>query len=144
MRLHHIALAIKDIEKARLLWEHLLDTTFTPVKRVESQDVLVSFCNLGACPPIKLVQAAGSQSPQFPIMPHPVKAFIEKHGEGMHHISFETPHLQNEIKRLKTLGIRTISPQPEMGAEGLVVFLNPGDCGGTLVEIYEASNNGIG
>ena len=134
MRLHHIALAIKDIEKARLLWEHLLDTTFTPVKRVESQDVLVSFCNLGACPPIKLVQAAGSQSPQFPIMPHPVKAFIEKHGEGMHHISFETLHLQKEIKRLKA----------EMGAEGPVVFLNPSDCGGALVEICEVSNDGIG
>ena len=61
----------------------------------------------------------------------------------LHHISFETPRLQNQIKRLKTLGIRTISPQPEMGAEGLVVFLNPGDCGGALVEICEVSNDGI-
>ena len=143
MRLHHIALAVKDIEKTRLLREHLLDTIFTPVKKVESQDMLVSFCNLAACPPIKLLQAAGSQSPRFPIMPPPVKAFIEKQGEGIHHISFETLHLQNQIKPLKTLSIRTISPQPEMGAEGLVVFLNPGDCAGTLVEICEVSNDGI-
>jgi len=143
MRLHHIALACKDIEKTRLLREHLLDTIFTPVKKVESQDVLVSFCNLDAYR-IELVQAAGSQSPQFPIMPHPVKAFIEKQGEGIHHISFETLHLQNQIKRLKTLGIRTISPQLEIGAEGPVVFLNPGDCGGTLVEICEVKSDDIG
>jgi methylmalonyl-CoA/ethylmalonyl-CoA epimerase len=61
----------------------------------------------------------------------------------LHHISFETLHLQKEIKRLKAQGIRTISPQPKMGAEGLVVFLNPGDCGGALVEICEVSNDGI-
>ena len=103
MRLQHIAVACKDIEKTRLLREHLLDTIFDPVKKVESQDVVVSFCNFGACPPIKLLQAAGSQFPRFPIM-----------------------------------------PQPEMGAEGLVVFLNPGDCGGTLVEICEVKSDGIG
>jgi len=62
----------------------------------------------------------------------------------LHHMSFETQHLQNEIKRRKTLGIRTISPQPEIGAEGLVVFLNPDDCGGTLVEICEVKSDGIG
>ena len=62
----------------------------------------------------------------------------------LHHISFETLNLQKEIKRLKAQGIRTISPQPKMGAEGLVVFLNPGDCGGALVEICEVSNDGIG
>ena len=143
MRLHHIASAIKDIGKTRLLREHLPDTIFTPVKRVKSQDELVLFCNLSACH-IELVQAAGSQSPRLPIMPHPVIAFIEKQGEGIHHISFEALHLQNQIKLLKILGIRTISPQPEMGAEGLAVFLNPDDCGGTLVEICEVKSDGIG
>ena len=63
----------------------------------------------------------------------------------LHHISIEkTLHLQNEIKRLKAQDIRTISPQPEMGAEGPVVYLNPDDCGGILVEICEVKSDGIG
>lgn len=143
MRLHHIALAVKDIEKSRLLWEHLLDTTFTPVKRVESQDVLVTFCNVGACH-LELVQAASSQSPRFSIMPHPILTFIERQGEGLHHIAFESQHLEDDVKRLEALAVRTISPQSELGAEGPVVFLNPSDCGGTLVELCEDSDNGIG
>ena len=143
MRLHHIALAVKDIEESRTLWEHLLDTTFTPVKRVESQEVLVSFCSTGACR-LELVQAASAQSPSFPMMLHPILTFIEKQGEGLHHIAFESQHLQDDVKRLKAHGIRTIPSRPAIGAEGPVVFLNPGDCGGTLIELCEVSDNVFG
>lgn len=138
MRLHHIALAVKDIEKSRSLWEHLLNTTFTSVKKVSSQDVLVSFCRTNDCN-LELVQAASTQSPSFPMLPHPILAFIEKQGEGLHHIAFESQHIQNDIERLQAQGIRTISSQPEAGAEGPVVFLNPDDCGGTLIELCEVS-----
>ena len=136
MRLHHIALAVKDIEASRSLWEHLLDTTFSPAARVESQDVLVSFCDVGSCR-LELVQAASAQSARFPMLPHPVLAFIQKRGEGLHHIAFDTDNLQKDVKRLQSEGLRLISSQPETGADGPVVCLNPEDCGGALVELCE-------
>jgi methylmalonyl-CoA/ethylmalonyl-CoA epimerase len=140
MRLHHIAMAVKDIEASRALWEQLLGKTFTSVKRVESEDVLVSFCNVGACK-LELVQAASTKSPSFQVLPHPILAFIEKRGEGLHHIAFESEHLQDDIERLEAQGIRLISSEPVAGAEGDVVFLNPEDCGGTLIELCKVKDD---
>ena len=140
MRLHHIALAVKDIDAARLLWGRLLGKTFSPVKKVESQDVFVSFCEVGDCS-LELVQAADTQSPRFPMLPHPVLAFIEKRGEGLHHVAFSSEQLYEDVKKLQTRGIRLLSERPETGAEGKIVFLNPEDCGGVLVELCEANND---
>jgi methylmalonyl-CoA/ethylmalonyl-CoA epimerase len=139
MHLHHIGIAVKDIEASRSLWERLLNTQFSPIKRVNSQDVLVSFCDVGSCR-LELVQAASAQSVRHPMLPHPVLSFIQKRGEGLHHIAFNSDDLRKDIERLQSEGLRPISLQSEAGIDGPVVFLNPEDCGGTLVELCEVTD----
>jgi methylmalonyl-CoA epimerase len=128
-KIDHIGVAVKSIEKALDLYNNKLDMKCTGVEYIETQNVKVAFLPLGESE-IELLEPAGEEST--------VQKYIEKRGEGIHHIAFKVDSLQQEITRLKNLGLTFINEKPSYGAGGAkIVFLHPKSTGGVLVELCE-------
>lgn len=136
MKIDHIAIAVDDIQKAIALFSELLDIEFGEPELVESQQTLVAFAEIDNCK-LELVEAASASSPLFPILPHPVKKFVERHGWGLHHIAFTTSKLGAEAERLESLGFRLLSEKQLEGAETAVHFVDPNTTGGVLIEFCQ-------
>jgi methylmalonyl-CoA epimerase len=128
-KIDHIGVAVKSIEKALDLYNNKLDMKCTGVEYIETQNVKVAFLPLGESE-IELLEPAGEEST--------VQKYIDKRGEGIHHIAFKVDSLQEEITRLKNLGLTFINEKPSYGAGGAkIVFLHPKSTGGVLVELCE-------
>ena len=126
-KIEHIGIAVKDLEAAEGLYSKLLNTK--PYKRetVESERVTTSFFASGPNK-IELLHATSSDSP--------IAKFIEKRGEGIHHIAFAVDDIEAEISRLKDEGFTLIHETPKDGADGKrIAFLHPKSSGGVLVEL---------
>ncbi len=136
MRIDHIGIAVDDLELAQKKFETVFQCTFSQENYVKNQSVKVSFAELDNVK-IELVQATSSQSPLYPIMPHPILNFLEKNGWGLHHISFAVSDIYATLKQLSSLGFTSIEKEPVNGAHGLVAFLNPTHFNGLLIEISE-------
>ncbi|XP_048583468.1 methylmalonyl-CoA epimerase, mitochondrial [Nematostella vectensis] len=129
-RLNHVAIAVPDLEKAT----HLYKTVFG-AKVSESQDlpehgVTTVFVNLGNTK-IELLHPFGDKSP--------ISGFLKKNANGgIHHVCIEVKNIGEAVKDLKAHNVRSLDPEPKIGAHGKpVVFLHPKDCGGVLVELEE-------
>lgn len=128
-RIEHIAIAVKDIDASAKLFETLLGierghTETLPVERVK-----VAFFELGDSR-IELVEGIGSDNP--------TAKFIEKRGEGIHHICLEVEDLPGTLSRLDAAGFPLIDKVPKPGSRGTrVAFLHPKGCNGVLVELVE-------
>ncbi len=136
MRIDHIGIAVDDIKLAKKKFESVFECRFSKESIVMAQEVKVTFALLENIK-IELIQATSSQSPVYPILPHPILTFIKKNGWGLHHISFSVSDIDASLKRLGALGIQTIDSQPTTGAEGMVAFLNPVHFNGLLIELSE-------
>ena len=137
VRFHHVGIAVKDLNRARFVFENILGICFSLAKDIESQKVKVAFAEFDDVK-IELIQASHTQSPVFPLMGHPILSFIKKHGEGLHHICFQVDNLEDTLSRLKSTGIRQLSNNIFIGASGKrVTFLNPNDCLCLLIELTE-------
>lgn len=126
-KIEHIGIAVKDLDAAEALYSKLLNTT--PYKRevIESEGVTTSFFAAGPNK-IELLHATHSDSP--------VAKFIEKRGEGIHHIAFAVNDIQAEIDRLINEGFSLIHETAKDGADGKhIAFLHPKSSGGVLVEL---------
>lgn len=131
-RIRHIAIAVKDIEKARALFSMISGAPASEAQEVPDQRVKVSFIDTGETK-IELIQpTAGNVG---------VAKFLEKRGEGLHHICLEVDNIEATLTEYKRQGIRLIDEQPRIGAEGhRVAFVHPQSTGGVLVEVEEAGH----
>jgi methylmalonyl-CoA epimerase len=128
-RLNHIGVAVKNLEDAEKKFSSVFHTEFPEPEIVAEQKVKVSFATLPNMR-IELLEPTASDSP--------ISKFLEKRGEGIHHLSFEVDDIEKELQRLKESGIQLIDDKPKHGAEGyLVAFLHPKSTNGVLIEISQ-------
>jgi methylmalonyl-CoA/ethylmalonyl-CoA epimerase len=130
IRIDHIGIAVRDLSNSNELFRKLLGEAHYKVEAVESEHVRTSFFNIGASK-IELLEAIDPESS--------IAKFIEKRGEGIHHIAFEVRDIRAEIDRLEAEGFVPLNREPKRGADNkLVAFLHPKSSGGVLVELCQS------
>ncbi|WP_299114967.1 methylmalonyl-CoA epimerase [uncultured Winogradskyella sp.] len=128
-KIEHIGIAVKDIEGSNTLFKSLFGKAHYKIEDVESEGVKTSFFKCGPNK-IELLQATKADSP--------IAKFIEKKGEGIHHIAFAVDDIEKEIKRLTKEGFKMIHEKPKKGADNkLIAFLHPKSTNGVLVELCQ-------
>ena len=128
-KIAHIGIAVKSLEASGKVYEKLLGAPCYKVEEVAAERVRTAFYKAGPNK-VELLEAMGADSP--------VARFIEKRGEGVHHIAFEVSDIEAEVKRLKSEGFEILNETPRMGADNkLVVFVHPKSCHGVLVELCQ-------
>ena len=128
-KIEHIGIAVKNMDDANALFEKMLGVPSYKMEAVESEGVLTSFFQTGTNK-IELLVATNPESP--------IAKFLEKKGEGIHHIAFDVEDIHAEIARLKKEGFVLINEVPKKGADNkLVVFLHPKNTNGVLVELCQ-------
>lgn len=125
--IEHIGIAVKDLQASIALFERLLGTPCYAVEEVQEQKVRTAFFRIGQTK-IELLEST---------MPDgPIGKFIEKKGEGVHHIAFAVPDVAVALQEAQTAGFQLIDAQPRSGAEGLsIAFLHPKSTNGVLTEL---------
>ena len=137
LKIAHIAVAVSDIEETSAQLEKIFDCGFSVPQNVDTQGVRSAFLRLGEAE-IELVEGVTDHSPTMPLLPNPIRAFIARHGQGLHHICLRTEDLDDEIERLSRNGIHTLPSGISRNADGQrVVFLNPGQTANLLIELVE-------
>jgi methylmalonyl-CoA/ethylmalonyl-CoA epimerase len=128
-KIEHIGIAVKNLEKSNELFAALLGEPHYKVEEVASEGVKTSFFKSGPNK-IELLEATKADSP--------IAKFIEKKGEGIHHIAFAVNDIKAEIKRLQKEGFTVLNETPKKGADNkLVAFLHPKTTNGVLIELCE-------
>jgi len=131
-KIEHLGIAVKDLKAANKIYKSLLGYKHYKTEAVESEGVITSFFLCGESK-IELLQATDSKSP--------IARFIEKRGEGVHHIAFSVTNINEEIERLKGEGFVVLNETPKRGADNKwVVFLHPKSSNGVLVELCQEIN----
>ena len=127
LRVEHIGIAVKDLSSSIPLYEKLLNSLCYKKERVESENVETAFFHQGE----SKIELLESSQPDGVIA-----RFIEKKGEGIHHIAFEVSDIVAEMKRLKQEGFVLLNEEPKEGADNkLVCFLHPKNTHGVLIEL---------
>lgn len=128
-KIEHLGIAVKDIEASNKIFEDLLGVAPYKSEEVVSEKVITSFFQVGESK-IELLQATDESSP--------IAKFIDKKGEGIHHIAFDVSDIEKEIERLKKLDYVMIHDQPKDGADGkIIAFLHPKSTNKVLVELCQ-------
>ena len=128
-KIEHIGIAVKDMATAVSLYERLLNTTVYKTETVVTEQVKTAFLQSGPNK-IELLEALSTDSS--------IAKFLEKKGEGIHHIAFEVDDITAEMARLKSEGFILLSDEPKPGADNkLVCFVHPKSAGGVLVELVQ-------
>lgn len=127
--IEHIGIAVKNLNEAIAYYENVLGLKCYKIEEVEDQKVKTAFFQVGKTK----IELLGSTSPEGP-----VGKFIEKKGEGIHHIAFAVDNLPEKLKEIEEKGIQLIDKMPRKGAEGLdIAFLHPNSTFGVLTEFCE-------
>ncbi|MGN6616766.1 MAG: methylmalonyl-CoA epimerase [Ilyomonas sp.] len=129
LKVEHIGIAVKDLSASIPLFEKLLNTNCYKTEKVESEKVNTAFLKQGETK-IELLQAMDPTSV--------IAGYIDKKGEGMHHIAFEVENIEEEMQRLKAEGFQVLNDKPKRGADNkLVCFLHPKTTNNILIEICQ-------
>lgn len=132
MHIDHIGIAVKNLDEAVKTYEKILNTTCYKREVVEGEKVDTAFFQTGE----SKVELLGGTSPDSVI-----NTYIEKRGEGIHHVAFEVDDIIAEMKRLKEEGFTLLNEKPKKGADNkLVAFLHPKGGHGVLVELCQSQN----
>lgn len=132
-KIEHIGIAVKNLAEANKIYEALLGVPSYKSERVESEGVETSFFKCGESK-VELLEATNEDSP--------IAKFINKRGEGIHHIAFAVEDIESEMKRLSKEGFTLLNETPKKGADNkLVAFLHPKSANGVLVELCQEINN---
>lgn len=132
-KIEHIGIAVKDLDKAEMLYEKLLNVAPYKREEVRSEHVKTSFFLVGPNK-IELLVATDNISA--------IHKFIEKKGEGIHHIAFAVDDIYSEMERLRNEGFILLNEQPKLGADNkLVCFVHPKDAHGVLIELCQEIND---
>ncbi|MGF1555813.1 methylmalonyl-CoA epimerase [Paucihalobacter sp.] len=133
LKIEHIGIAVKDLNQSNALFAKLFGEAHYKTEAVESEGVKTSFFKVGQNK-IELLEATNSNSP--------IAKFIEKKGEGIHHIAFDVADIHAEKERLKAEGFVVLNETPKKGADNKwVVFLHPKGTNGVLVELCQEIND---
>ena len=129
LSVEHIGIAVKDLAAAVPLFEKLLNTRCYKTEIVESEKVTTAFFMFGESK-IELLQSIDSEGV--------IASFVDKKGEGIHHIAFAVEDIRSEMKRLSSEGFVLLNAEPKNGADNkLVCFVHPKSTGGVLVELCQ-------
>ena len=128
-KIEHIGIAVKSLADAAVLYEKLLGIAPYKTEEVATEQVTTQFFQVGESK-VELLQANSEESV--------IAQFIEKRGEGIHHIAFHVNDIHQEMQRLRDAGFRVLSEQPKRGADNKwVCFVHPKDTHGTLIELCQ-------
>lgn len=132
-QIDHIGIAVRSMADSNELFRKLLGEPHFKIETVESEKVATSFFHIGESK-IELLEASDPESP--------IAKFIEKRGEGIHHIAFEVTDIRAEVERLEKEGFTPLNREPKRGADNKwVVFLHPKTTNGVLVELCQSIDN---
>jgi len=128
-KLEHIGIAVKDLASANKLFARLLGQDRYKVERVESEGVNTAFFMIGGVK-IELLEATDPASP--------IAKFIERRGEGIHHLAFEVADINESLRHYKEQGFQVINDEPKQGADNkMIFFLHPKSTNGVLIELCQ-------
>jgi methylmalonyl-CoA/ethylmalonyl-CoA epimerase len=128
-KLEHIGIAVKNMDQASLLFSALLGRAHYKMEEVESEGVRTAFFEVSGVK-IELLEATSAESP--------VAKFIEKRGEGIHHLAFEVSDIGESIEAYRQKGFQLVNGVPRNGADNkLICFLHPKSTGGVLIELCQ-------
>ena len=131
-KINHIGIAVKNLENAIPLYRDQLGMEFEGTEEVAEQKVRVAFLKIGESR-IELLEPTSPDSA--------VAKFLEKNGEGVHHMAYEVEDINVALAELKEKGVRLIDEQPRHGAHGsLIAFIHPKATGGVLTEICQSAH----
>lgn len=132
MTIEHIGIAVKNLSKSIPLFEKLLGTECYKEETVESEAVRTAFFQTGESK-VELLESSKEDGV--------INKFIEKKGEGIHHIAFAVDDIYAEMKRLELLGFQLLHAEPKEGADNkLICFLHPRNTNGVLIELCMDKN----
>jgi len=132
----HVGIAVSDLSGMKSLFKELFDVDFGETMNVEKQKVKIAFSSSGE--EVELLEADSDSSPLYPMLPHPIKSFIENHGEGLHHLCFKVDDIEAYVEMLTKKGIGLVGEGIMEGNGGhRVCFLEPKKTGGILFELIE-------
>ncbi len=127
--LNHIGIAVRDLETSKALYQKIFGIAEFHTETVAEQMVQVASFKVGAV----LIELTAPTSPDSPIA-----KFLEKRGEGIHHLAFASDDINNDLSRLHETGIQLINQEPKEGAhEMMIAFLHPKSTGGVLMELCQ-------
>lgn len=133
MKIEHIGIAVRELSQSVPLFEKLLNTSCYKTEQVESEQVATAFFKTGDSK-IELLESSHAEGV--------IARFIEKKGEGLHHIAFEVEDIEAEMKRLAGEGFILLNNTPKPGADNkLVCFLHPKNTNGVLIELCMEKKN---
>jgi methylmalonyl-CoA/ethylmalonyl-CoA epimerase len=128
-RIEHIGIAVRDLSNGSAVYSRLLGVNSYKTENVPSESVITEFFKAGD----NKVELLESTDPASTIA-----KFIEKRGEGLHHIAFEVDDIVQEMARLQSEGFTLLSKEPKLGADNkMVCFVHPKDCNGVLIELCQ-------
>ncbi|MBN8200396.1 MULTISPECIES: methylmalonyl-CoA epimerase [Bacillaceae] len=128
-KVDHIGIAVRSLDEALPFYTETLQLEFLGIEEVESQGVKVAFIKAGETK-LELLEPTSEESP--------IAKFIEKRGEGLHHVALGVDSIQERINQMKEQGIRMLQDEPKIGAGGAqVAFMHPKSTGGILYEFCE-------
>lgn len=130
--IEHIGIAVKDLDESISYYENVLGLKCYSIEEVKDQKVKTAFFKIGETK-IELLESTDPEGP--------IGKFIEKKGEGVHHLAFAVNDIESSLKEVEEKGVRLIDQKPRKGAEGLAIaFLHPKSTGGVLTELCEDKN----
>jgi methylmalonyl-CoA/ethylmalonyl-CoA epimerase len=128
-KISHLGIAVKDLKTASEMYKRLLNSEPSEMEYVAEQKVNVVKFNVGEST-IELLEGTSPDSP--------ISKFIEKKGEGIHHVAYESDDVKSDLKRLDDNGFELINKEPRIGSDNmLIAFVNPKSVGGVLTEVCQ-------
>lgn len=128
-KIEHIGIAVSNMDEATITYQALLDTVVYKIEKVDNEHVTTAFLQAGPNK-IELLEATHPDSA--------IAKFIDKKGEGIHHIAFAVTDIYTEMQRLKAEGFTLLSDEPKHGADNkLVCFIHPKSANGVLIELCQ-------
>ena len=130
-KIDHIGIAVRSLESAQEFYEGILGLEKKDILEIPDRGVRIALFEAGNNT-IELIEPMGSDSP--------VAKFLEKRGEGLHHIAFHVPDIEKAMARLKEKGVELVTPRPQSGAHNKkIVFLSPKGSHGVLIELCQTT-----
>jgi methylmalonyl-CoA/ethylmalonyl-CoA epimerase len=131
MKLSHLGIAVRDLAASEALFQKLLGEEHVHHEEVEDQKIRIASFQLGDAY-VELTEPTGPDSP--------IAKFMEKRGEGIHHVAFEVEDVDKELARLKSEGFQLIDEKSRPGSHGMdIAFLHPKSTNGVLIELCQKS-----
>jgi methylmalonyl-CoA epimerase len=130
-RIDHIAIIVRNIEQALLFYRDTLGITPSEVKEVPTEQVRIAFLPMGGPggSEIELIEPTNADSS--------LAKFLEKRGEGLHHICLEVENIDTALAEMQAQGAPVLDKQPRIAAEGRAIFLHPKGTNGVLLELLQ-------